>query len=534
MTPTSQQVLIVEDSDTQALSLRSLLEDEGWRVVRCSTAESALHELSRSPPDLIIVDYHLPGMLGDELCRRIRENVGTRDIPILMLTADGLFASEPVSFDSGADDFVAKSSGSDTLLLRVHALMRNSNSDNRFLLPRDQRFRRARVLVVDSIAASLEAIASGLTAEGHEVWTVANAEEALERLGHETFDAVVAAVDLDGVGGVELCRRMRQGIRVRERPAVILIAAHETKEEMTRGLEAGADDFVVKSHDFASLKARLRAQLRRKFSLEDNRKIGEALLRKEIEAAEARSAKEIAETKALLAVELAQKNKELEAFSYSVSHDLRAPLRSIDGFSRALLESHSGQLDEKGREHLMRVRTAAVRMGELIDDLLELSRVGRAELLRAPIDLSAMARHVAEELRQNEPARKVRIVIADGVIAFADRRLILILLENLIGNAWKFSAGVTEAVIQFGSLDQEKAYFVSDNGAGFDMAYADRLFAPFQRFHSHAEFAGTGIGLATVSRIVDRHGGRIWAESAVNKGAAFFWTLPPVKKGGVS
>jgi two-component system NtrC family sensor kinase len=534
MTPTSQQVLIVEDSDTQALSLRTLLEDEGWLVVRSSNAESALRELSRSPPDLVIVDYHLPGMLGNELCRRIRENVGTRDIPILMLTADGALASEPGSFDSGVDDFVSKTAGPETLLLRVHALMRNSNEGNRFLLPRDQRFRRARVLAIDSNPASLSEVAAGLTSEGHEVWTAVNGEEALERLAREAFDAVVVNLVLNGADGIEICRRVRQGIRVRERPAIILIAAQDTKEEMARALEAGADDFVGRSRDLAALKARMRAQLRRKFAQEDNRKIGEALLRKELEAAEARAAKEIAETKALLAVELEQKNKELEAFSYSVSHDLRAPLRSIDGFSRALLESHSGQLDDRGRGYLMRVRAAAVRMGELIDDLLELSRVGRAELRRAPIDLSAMARHVTEELQQTEPARNARIVIADGVIAFADRRLILVLLENLLGNAWKFSAGVAETVIQFGTIEKEKVYFVSDNGAGFDMAYADRLFAPFQRFHSHAQFAGTGVGLATVFRIVDRHGGRIWAESAVNQGSSFFWTLPTGKQGGVS
>jgi signal transduction histidine kinase len=220
-------------------------------------------------------------------------------------------------------------------------------------------------------------------------------------------------------------------------------------------------------------------------------------------------------------------NSELEAFSYSVSHDLRAPLRSIDGFSQALLEEAAPRLDETEKGYLHRVRAAAQRMAELIDDLLELGRIGRADLTRERTDLSAIARSVVDGLRAAEPGRPVDVFIEDGLQADADRRLMRIVLENLLGNAWKFSAKAETAVIQFGSERRahEIVYFVRDNGAGFDMAYVDKLFQPFQRLHRVTEFSGTGIGLATVHRIVDRHGGRVWADGVVGAGTTIYFTL---------
>ena len=253
-----------------------------------------------------------------------------------------------------------------------------------------------------------------------------------------------------------------------------------------------------------------------------------AQLRQEMEASEARASREIAEARAVLVEVLERKNRELEAFSYSVSHDLRAPLRSIDGFSSALLEDYAAVLDAKGQDYLHRVRAATQRMGELIDDLLNLSRVGRAELQRQRVDLSALARSVTSALQQSSPGRQVEVVIPEGVVANADRRLMHVVLENLLGNAWKFTAKTPHPRIEFGARDQEghQTYFVQDNGAGFDMAYVAKLFAPFQRLHSEAAFPGTGIGLATVHRVIDRHGGRVWAQGAVDHGATLLWTLP--------
>lgn len=221
-------------------------------------------------------------------------------------------------------------------------------------------------------------------------------------------------------------------------------------------------------------------------------------------------------------------NKELKAFSYSVSHDLRAPLRSIDGFSRILLEDYTDRLDAEGKHYLQTVRRASQRMAELIDDMLQLSRITRSEMRLAPVDLSALARNLADELEKAEPERCVEFIIEPGVIAQGDAHLMQVVLGNLFGNAWKFTSQQRAARIEFGRTTREgaPAYFVRDNGVGFDMAYSHKLFGAFQRLHTTAEFPGTGIGLATVQRVIDRHGGQVWAEGEVGHGAAFYFTLP--------
>jgi signal transduction histidine kinase len=225
--------------------------------------------------------------------------------------------------------------------------------------------------------------------------------------------------------------------------------------------------------------------------------------------------------------ELAATNKELEAFAYSVSHDLRAPLRAIDGFSQALIEDYSDRLDATARTHLDRARHAAQRMSRLIDDMLNLSRVTRSPIHREPLDLSGMAHSVIEELHQAEPERKVEFTIKDGLTATGDSALLRAALENLLRNSWKYTSGHASAKIEFGQIREngKSPFFVRDDGAGFDPRFADRLFGAFQRLHTEAEFAGTGIGLATVQRIIHRHGGEIWAEGEVEKGATFYFTL---------
>jgi light-regulated signal transduction histidine kinase (bacteriophytochrome) len=222
-------------------------------------------------------------------------------------------------------------------------------------------------------------------------------------------------------------------------------------------------------------------------------------------------------------------NRELETFSYSVSHDLRAPLRTISAFTQALADDLKFQLDDKSRDHLRRVLAAAARMNDLIDALLELSQINRAQLGRHHVDVSALATSVLDELKRRDVSRKIVGRVMTGLVVDADARLLRILFENLIGNAIKFTAKLPAAQIDIGSeiIEGEVAYFVRDNGAGFDMEYAERLFVPFQRLHGEREFAGTGIGLATARRIVERHGGRIWASSAPGQGATFYFTLPP-------
>jgi light-regulated signal transduction histidine kinase (bacteriophytochrome) len=227
-------------------------------------------------------------------------------------------------------------------------------------------------------------------------------------------------------------------------------------------------------------------------------------------------------------IEMKAVNKELEAFSYSVSHDLRAPLRSIDGFSQALLEDCDDLLDANGHDYLRRIRAATQRMGHLIDDLLEVSRVTRSDMHLESVDLSLLATAICTELQQSEPERQVEFAIQTGLVADGDTPLLRVLLVNLLNNAWKFTSKHTQARIEFGLMEGESRvpiYFVRDDGAGFDMSYVDKLFAPFQRLHGMHEFPGNGIGLATVQRIVHRHGGRVWAEGAVEQGATFYFTL---------
>jgi DNA-binding response OmpR family regulator len=531
---TACQILIVEDSETQALRLRYLLENEGWDVLRAATGESALEELNKRLPSLIVADYHLPGIRGDELCRRVRMNLNTRGIPILMLTGEEASQSERAGLDSGADDYISKSVAPEILVLRIRTLLRKSSTRPLILQTRESPFHQARILAIDDSPTYLESLVHALMSEGYAVTEASGGKEGLARVTLEPFDCVMVDLVMPDMDGIEVCRQINEfGRATNQSITVIMLTARETKEDMTRGLEAGADDFVGKSSDMAVLKARIRALLRRKFVQDENRLIREQLLKKELETSEARAAQELAETRAVLVEELERKNQELETFSYSISHDLRAPLRRIDGFSKVVLEDYAGLLDERGQDYLHRISAAAERMGELIDDLLQLSKVGRAELRLRPVDLSALVRTVTTELQNEDPGRKARFHILEGAVVVADSGLIEAVLENLLGNAWKFTAAAAEAIIEFGVAkpNGSPAYFVRDNGVGFNMKDTGKLFAPFQRLHTEEEFPGTGIGLATVRRIVERHGGRVWAESAVNQGATFYWTLPGAERG---
>jgi PAS domain S-box-containing protein len=262
------------------------------------------------------------------------------------------------------------------------------------------------------------------------------------------------------------------------------------------------------------LDARLRAE-----RLEAARRAAEEQIRQLNESLEQRVRERTAEFE--------EANRSLEAFSYSVSHDLRAPLRTIDGFSLAVLEDYADRLDEQGRDYLNRIRGASQRMSRLIDDLLRLSRIGQAEIAAEHVDLSAMAEEVARHLAEQDPDRQARVTVEKGLAAVGDKALLMVVLDNLIGNAWKFTSKRTDALIEFGETRREggKVFFVRDNGIGFDMHYADKLFVPFQRLHGSDKFEGTGIGLAIVKRVVNRHGGRIWAEGETGRGACVYFTI---------
>ncbi len=354
---------------------------------------------------------------------------------------------------------------------------------------------RARVLVVDDNADMREYLARLLSARW-KVDAVGDGEAALAAARTEPPDLVLSDVMMPGLDGFALLRELRRDPRTSQVP-VVLLSARAGEEAVLQGLETGADDYLVKPFAARELLARVQTHL------------------------------ELARLRREWASELERANRELEAFSYSVSHDLRAPLRVIDGFSQIILSDYSSQLDAGGRDALERVRTAAQRMGQLIDDLLDLSRITRAPLSRERVDVSELARQIVIDLGGREPHRQVESRVSDGLVAQADPRLLRVMLENLLGNAWKFTSKQPVATIEVGKDERPEGtvFFVRDNGAGFDMQYAEKLFSPFQRLHSEEQFEGTGIGLATVHRVVARHGGRVWTEALPGRGATFFFTL---------
>jgi two-component system, NtrC family, sensor kinase len=528
----STTVLIIDDSPTFREELRSVLESSGYAVVTAGTGEDGLRAAVDARPAVIVVDGILPGIDGSTVIRRIRADAALRSTPCILLTASEERSGELNALDAGADAYVRKGEDTQIILARVTAVLRSAGSPSAvgttssLLGPK-------KILTVDDSITYLHEVAVLLRQEGYDVVPAHSGEEALELLSVQPVDCILLDLVMPGLSGQETCRRIKGSAAWRDIP-LIMHTALEEQGAMIEGINAGADDYIAKSSDLEVLCARIRAQLRRRQFEDENRNIREQLLQKEVEVVAANSARELAEIRATFVDELKSKNIELEAFSYSVSHDLRAPLRSIDGFSKLLLDDYAGKLDAKGQEYLQLVRASAQRMGELIDDLLLLSRVGRADLSRDQIDLSDIARGVSEELNKKDPDRHVKWCIEDQLLVEADSGLMRVAFDNLLGNAWKFTAKVSAPRIEVGANRQQgvAAFFVRDNGAGFDMEYAEKLFSPFQRLHTESEFAGTGIGLATVHRIIDRHGGRIWAESAVDHGATFYFTIPPARPGG--
>jgi DNA-binding response OmpR family regulator len=517
-------ILLIDDSITFREELKAALEQASYRVLIAGSGEEGLHLAADLRPNAVIVDGMLPGIDGATVVRRIRLDAALRGLPCLLLTGSEDRGEELRALDAGADAFVRKDESTMLILARLSAMLRRAGArlaeGNTASLSGPKK-----ILAVDDSETYLQELAEGLRANGYELVLARSGEETLALLEVQRVDCILLDVMMPGIGGHEACRRIKSVPGLRDIPIVMLTAV-EDRDAMIRGLSAGADDYIAKSSDLDVLRARVLAQIRRKQFEDENRLIREHLLRAGLEALEAQAARQIAESRASLVEQLEAKNEELESFSYSVAHDLRAPLRSIDGFGLILLEDYADKLDDEGKQYIAYVRESAQQMAQLIDDLLALSRVTRAELRRGNVDVSAIARSVVARLAQAAPARQVEIVIADGLATFGDGGLITIALENLIGNAWKFTRGSAQARIEVGVTEEEPPhFFVRDNGAGFDMAYASKLFGMFQRLHSASEFEGTGIGLATVRRIVRRHGGHIRAEGAVGQGAAFFFTF---------
>jgi two-component system, NtrC family, sensor kinase len=528
-TRASATILVIDDSVTFRQELGAQLERAGYRAVLAADGNEGLRKAAELHPDAAIVDGVLPDIDGATVVRRLRLDPGLRGTPCLLLTAEEDAAGEIAALDAGADAFARKSEDESVILARVAAMLRTAGE------PRDHARRTSlaelkKVLAVDDSPTYLEELAQELRDEGYDVVKARSGEEALELLTIQPVDAILLDLVMPGLSGTDVCRRVKAAPALRYVPLIMLTAVSE-REAMIQGINAGADDYVTKSPDFEPLRARLRAQLRRKQFEDENRRMRDQLFAKE---SEARQAHAIAAATQVLSQQLEQQNatlaslnRDLQMFASSVSHDLRQPLRAVAGFTKMLADSCRDKLDEKETRYLDGARAAAARMGELIEGLLTLSRVSRSELALKTFRLDALATKVAANLRVAEPQRVVEFVAASPLDVEADPKLLGSVLENLLGNAWKFTSRCEHARIEIGVTETAaaRAYFVRDNGAGFDMRYAKNLFSPFQRLHTEEEFPGTGIGLATVQRIIARHRGRIWAESAPGQGACFYFTL---------
>lgn len=565
----SYRILLVEDSRTQAIKLTDEFEHQGWVVDWAPTVQSAMEKLNQSSPDLIVLDYYLPGIRGDELCRRIRMNIDTRNMPIVMLTMDDTHDAELHGLESGADDFVPKSVDSDILLARIRTLLGKSRFQSSILSQADHHFRKARLLTIDDSPTYQQFLASELEKEGYQIETAMSGKEGVERILNEPFDCALVDLVMPEIDGIEVCRRVTQ---LRQTTAnsvtLLMLTGRESKEDLTQALEAGADDFVGKSSDMAVLKGRIRALLRRKFFQEENRRIAEELKKKEVEMLHARAEKEMAEARAALNEELerrviertaqlaeanrnlAQTSQENEMFVFSVSHDLRSPLVNLQGFSRELVlacdeirtlvaagtQSPDAQvrglelIDVDVRQSVDFIQTAVMRLSTIIDALLRLSRAGRVEYELRALDPQAVVEGVVAALNATISQQQATVVVHPLPGLYSDASAIERVFANLIGNSLKYLDPQRQGQIEVGATDEpartdgQCTLYVRDNGLGIPAAYHSKVFQAFQRLHPHVA-EGEGMGLAIVRRVVEKLGGRIWLESEVGVGTTFYITL---------
>lgn len=546
------KILIVEDSPTQALRLQLELESQQWSASSVGTADEALAQIEHTPPDVMIVDYCLPGMSGDELCRRIRMNINTRAIPIIMLTADEDEETEVRGLDSGADDFFKKSADTEILVIRIRSMLDRPRRKESVLLHNESAFRRAKVLAVDDSETYLSHLKCLLQGEGYSVDAVTDPKEALRRLEASSFDLALVDLVMPELDGIEVCRRIVAMRSQLDNPiAVLMLTGREAKEDLTRALEAGADDFVGKSSDQAVLKGRIRALLRRKFFQEENQRILEELKNKELEAISARAETESALARAsderrkhaeFVAVELRQakaeleqaneelirSNDELRQFAFVASHDLQEPLRSITSFCNLLKDEYHGRLDEQADNFIDRIVNGAKRMKALVTDLLAYSRVNRDEQIAfQEVDFREVVSDALANLQSSIQEADAEVSYGELPTVVGDRVQLIQLVQNLIGNAIMYRSELPPQIRFDARRDGEFWEFsVRDNGIGIAAEHHQQIFEIFKRLHGRDTYPGTGIGLAVCKKIVQRHGGQITVVSQVGTGSDFRFTIP--------
>ncbi|MGD0278488.1 MAG: ATP-binding protein [Smithella sp.] len=525
-----KKILVVDDDESNIFYLETLFKSQGFHVTTAPDGAKALIAARKDPPHIIISDILMPVMDGFMLCREWKNDSRLKNIPFIFYTATYTTSKdEKLAMNLGADLFLIKPQEPNVLLDIVLKTMADSKPEIMEKAPETE------ISEEEVLHQYNEALFRKLEKKIFELETanqIIKESETKYRSLIEITDTGFAIIDAEG----KVLDANKEYIRMSGHSSLQqIIGRHVTGWTAEHDREKNADEigkclangFVRNLEiDYVDKKGLV-------IPVEINAAVMETtrgpvimtLCRDITERKEAED--EICRLNESLEQRVRERTTELEAFSYSVSHDLRAPLRAIDGFSRALLEDYENRLDAQGKDYLMRIRTSTLFMEELIEDLLKLSKITRTDMDIMPLNLTRMARTIMDELQKSQPQRLVNINIADSLEDFADPRLIRIVLENLLGNAWKFTGKKTAAEIEFGSTkkNHKKEYFIRDNGAGFDMEYAERIFAPFQRLHNTEEYPGTGIGLATVKRIIHRHGGTVRAEGEPGRGATFYFTL---------
>jgi DNA-binding response OmpR family regulator len=519
-------ILVIDDSITFREALRAAFESAGHRVIVAPTGEDGLQAAAAVRPDAIVVDGELPGIDGPTVIRHARLDPALRDVPCILMTASDDKGAELRALDAGADTFVRKAEEIEVILAKLAAVLRRtavrtgSDEMGSALGPK-------KILAVDDSVTYLNQLAEALRGEGYDVVLAQSGEEALELIAVQPMDCVLLDLVMPGLGGQETCRRIKSAPIVRDVP-VIILTARESRDAMIRALAAGADDYIAKSSEFDVLKARMRAQIRRRQFEDESRRAREGALRKELDDAEAQAARELAQARALLIEELERKNTDLEAFSYSVSHDLRAPLRAIHGFSQALLDENGDQLDEVGKDYMQRVIKAATRMDQLIRDLLDYSRISRTAIDVAPLDLDDIARDALDQLAADLTSSGATVEVGRPLGRVLGHRAMLVqVVANLVSNSLKFVPKDRAPTIRLRAEHQSGLVrlWVEDNGIGIDSKHLERVFGVFERLHQTDVYPGTGIGLAIVRRGVERMGGHVGVQSALGEGSRFWAEL---------
>ena len=567
-------ILIVEDSETQAVLLSATLESHGWQTHWCDTAERALKTLSEKSYQLIIVDFHLPGMNGDQFCRNVKMNIHTRSIPVLMFTVEGSTESQNKALESGADFFVSKEIDTDILVAKIQSLVEQAK-DTQFITKDFSSFRQSQILAIDDSPTYLAFLEESFKADGILLDTASNGKEALKMIQEKNYDCILLDLVMPDMDGIAVCRQITRHKSLDKGLMVIMmLTAHENKKEMMCALEAGADDFVGKSNDISIVKARMAALLRRRYIQLDNQKIWQQLKEKELKAERARIEKEAAQAKALISDKLQETVKQLEneinekeiiaeelrkaketadeaskaksEFLSNMSHELRSPLNSMLILSQLLAENKTGNLTDEQVEIAQIVNSSGKDLLTMINDLLDLSKVEAAkmELQLGTFNLETFLEDIGRKFRVQAQEKELQFVThispdLPSEITTDPQRLSQI-IRNLLSNAFKFTLKGEvrlEAALPKPGMDFSRSRLapnetfmlsVSDTGIGIPESKKKLIFQSFTQADGSTsrKFGGTGLGL-TISETFSRFlGGEIQLESQEGKGSTFSIFLP--------